>query len=643
MSARQERLRIGVTAAVFGLYFVLVLARVFDLCVLDSATLKAAARNQHLRMVSLPPERGPIVDRNGDLMALTVESAGVFVDPNEASFGPEAIPLLAGTLELPADLVAQKVRSEGRFAWLLRATTPEHAAAVRALRLPGIGTKSSRSRFYPHGPLGGQLLGFAGFDNQGLEGIELAYDAELRGASSSVPVRRDARGGYIMIEGAPDIRLERGARVELTVDVDLQRIVEDEVEGAVMARRAKAGVAMVMDPTTGEILAMANVPRFDPNLAASADAGVRRNRAVTDRYEPGSTFKTILAAAAIEADVVLPRDRFFCENGRYAIGKRTISDHDPYGWLTFADVIRFSSNIGAAKVAERLGSERFVEAIGAFGFGQRSGIDLPGEVAGVVRPASHWKRIHLATAAFGHGIDVTPLQMLRAYAAIANGGRLMRPYVVRRVVGADGTVLRENFPQVVGRPISADTARIVTDILRGVVESGTGTAARIEGVAVAGKTGTARRIDPATGRYSKRRHVASFAGYFPLEAPRFAVVVVIDEPRAGTYGGVVAAPVFRRIGEYLADRHGLRVTPAPSSPGTVAPEPPRQVAWSGAADEGMPSYLGMAMRAAIARGERAGWEVETAGSGFVIAQDPPPGTKTISGRKLRLRFGVDLG
>lgn len=642
MSARRERLRIGVTAAFFGIYFVAVLARVFDLCVIDSEFLKAEARNQQLRTVNLPPERGPIVDRNGDVMALTLESASVFVDPNEVTFGSEAVPLLARTLDLAPEVVAQKVNGEGRFAWLLRATSPERAAAVQALQLPGIGTKSSRARYYPHGALAGQFLGFSGFDNEGLEGVELAYDHELRGAARSVAVQRDARGGHIMLEGVPDMAPKRGARVELTLDANLQRIAEEELEAAVSERQAKAGVAIVMDPTTGEILAMANAPRFDPNLASSADPSVRRNRAVTDRYEPGSTFKAILAAAAIQADVVLPQDRVFCENGRYAIGRRTITDHDPYGWMTFADVIRFSSNIGAAKIAERLGSEQLEKTIRAFGFGERSGIDLPGEVPGVVRPAKQWKRINLATAAFGHGIDVTPLQVLRAYAAIANGGQLMRPYVVRRVISADRAVIKENTPEPVGQPVSADTAKIVSDMLRAVVDNGTATAARIDGVSVAGKTGTARRIDPQTGRYSNRHHIASFVGYFPVESPRFAMLVVIDEPRTGVYGGIVAAPVFRRIGDYLADRHGLRVTVPPVP--LVAPAAPlRLITWSAGLEEGMPSYLGLGMRAAIARAERAGWDVDTVGSGFVVAQDPPPGATTISGRKLLLRFDVDLG
>ncbi len=643
MSARRERLRIGVIAAVFGLYFAVALLRVFDLSVRQSDDLKAKAKSQHLRIVKLPAERGPIVDRNGDFLALNVESAVVFVDPKMATFRSEEIPRLARTLELPVESVAGKIGGSGRFNWLLRTTTPERAAAVEALHLRGIGTESSRSRYYPHGPLAGQVLGMSGVDTQGLEGIELKYDEPLRGVPGSVPVQRDARGREILLIGGRDTAPKHGSTVELTLDANLQRIAEEELEATVAERRAEAGTVVVIDPTTGEILGMANVPRVDPNRGASLPVNLRRNRAVTDRYEPGSTFKTILAAAAIEADVVWPEDKIFCENGSYTIGRRTITDHDPYGTLTFADVIRYSSNIGAAKIAEKLGVPRFEKTIRAFGFGRATGVDLPGEVAGIVRPASSWRRINLATTAFGHGIDVTPLQVAMAYGAIANGGRLMRAFVVRRVVAPDGSVTRETLPEVVAQPVSADTARIVADMLKGVVENGTATAARIEGVSVAGKTGTARKIDKATGRYSHREHIASFVGFFPVDTPRFVVLVVIDNPRTGMYGGIVAAPVFRRVGEYLADRDGLRVAAPATEDSPQPPESIHLIKWSAIADEGMPSYLGLSMRTAVSRAERAGWLVETAGSGFVVAQDPPPGVKTISGRKLVLRFGSDLG
>jgi cell division protein FtsI (penicillin-binding protein 3) len=344
----------------------------------------------------------------------------------------------------------------------------------------------------------------------------------------------------------------------------------------------------------------------------------------------------------LEAGVIRPDDRIFCENGHYAIGRRVVHDHEPYGWLTFADVIKHSSNIGAGKVGERLGAERFGRAVNAFGFGEPTQIDLPGEVAGLVRPVQKWGRINVVTTSFGQGISVTPLQLLRAYGAIANGGKLMRPYVVRRVIAPDGTVLRENKPEVVRQPVSRRTATRVTQLLEGVVEGGTGTQARIDGISVAGKTGTAQKVEH--GRYSARDRMSSFVGFVPADAPRFVILVVIDSPKGATYGGIVAAPVFRQIAEYGLDRLGLRF----ASPSMPAVDPGsgslRLVNWS-AADgaRGMPSFIGLSMRQALVEAAHAGWDVQVQGSGYVVAQDPPPGAQRAASKKLELIFGSAAG
>jgi cell division protein FtsI (penicillin-binding protein 3) len=436
----------------------------------------------------------------------------------------------------------------------------------------------------------------------------------------------------------------QGAQVELTIDASLQQVTESELATAVVARRAQAGTAVVMDPFTGEILALANVPSIDPNDFGSGAVDRRRNRVIADSYEPGSTFKGIVAAAALEAGVVQPEDRVYCEKGNLAVGRRVVHDHDPYGWLSFADVVKHSSNIGMGKVGERLGAARLAAAITAFGFGTPTQIDLPGEVAGILRPHTEWARINLITTSFGQGISVTAIQLLRAYAAIANGGQLMRPYVVRRVVAADGTLLRENRPMVVGRPISTETARVVTDLLRGVVDGGTGTQARIDGVAVAGKTGTAQKVDGKTGRYSPRDRMSSFIGFVPADAPRFVILVVVDSPRTATYGGLVAAPVFRRIAEYGVDRLGLRVATVPVPVPEAGAARAELVKWAApVSDRGMPSFIGLSMREALVRAARAGWDVRTRGSGFVVAQDPAPGAETAEGRTLELQFGSEAG
>ena len=638
------RMRIAATAGIFFMLLVIALGRVFQLCVIEGASLRQLASRQQRQRVAVPPERGPIVDRNGDVLAMTLESAAVYVRPSKLDLSRNPIPALARTLNLPLSWVAQKAQSPEPFVWLARGATVEQADAVAELGLLGVGSEPTRRRFYPRGTLAGQVLGFAGVDSQGLEGIELLYDHDLRGVGESLNVGRDAHGRHMLTEATWQPLPRQGARVDLTIDASLQQVTETELAAAVAAHRARAGVAVVMQPSTGEILALANVPSLDPNDLTSATVERRRNRVVTDSYEPGSTFKGVLAAAAIEAGVVRPDDRLFCENGHYAVGRRVVHDHEPYGWLTFTDVIKHSSNIGAGKVGERLGAERLASAIEAFGFGVPTRIDLPGEVAGIVRPRSKWARINVVTTSFGQGIAVTPMQLLRAYAAIANGGQLMRPYVVRRVVGADGSVLRENQPEIIGRPISAETARVVTGLLRGVVEGGTGTQARIDGIPVAGKTGTAQKVDSKTGRYSARERMSSFIGFVPADAPRFLILVVIDSPRTTTYGGLVAAPVFRRIAEYGIDRLGLRVAAAPIPLPEVDTALPQLVKWTvPASDRGMPSFIGLGMREALVRAARAGWDVHTHGSGFVIAQDPPPGAETAQGCTLELQFGSEAG
>jgi len=645
VKADMRRTRIASSAGIFSMLFVVALVRVFQLCVLEGPALRDLASRQHQSRVALQPERGPIVDRHGDVLALTVESAGVYIRPGALDITGEVIAVLGRTLNLPPEVIARRLKTNEPFVWLLRGATPEQGEAIAALGLHGVGFEPGRRRFFPRGPLAGQVLGFAGIDSQGLEGVELSYDRDLRGVAGSLRVERDARGRHIDSDGASQPAPHHGARVELTLDATLQQVTEDELNAAVVARQAAAGVAIVMDPSTGEILALANVPRFDPNHVGQFTADHWRNRVTADTYEPGSTFKGVLAAAAIEAGVVHPDDRIFCENGSFTVGKRVVHDHEPYGWLSFADVIKHSSNIGAAKVGERLGAAKLSAAIQAFGFGALTQVDLPGEVPGLVRRADKWARINLVTTSFGQGISVTPLQLLRAYAAIANGGKLMRPYIVRRIVAPDGSVLHENQPQVIGEPISAGTAAIVSNMLRGVVEGGTGTQAQIEGISVAGKTGTAQKVDGKTGRYSARARMSSFVGFFPVDAPRFAILVVIDSPRTATYGGLVAAPVFRRIGEYAVDRLGLRVASVPAATQEHPIAKVQLAGWSVAdGKRGMPSFIGLSMREALVQAARAGWEVHTQGDGFVVAQDPPPGAEaTQQGKRLDLRFGSVAG
>ncbi len=629
--------RIATTASIFLALFVVALIRTFHLCVVQSPELRAKATKQHARRVSAPTERGAIVDRHGELLAMTVGSASIYMRPHR--FDVQSTGYVAKVMGMPAAEVSAAAAKSSKFVWLRRAVTPEQADALADV--PGIGFEASRRRIYPRGTLAGQVIGLSDVDLRGHWGVEESQDRFLRGVAEPVSVECDARGRGMMREGAPPPLSQPGARVELTLDSTLQQVVETELETAVTSNKAEAGTAVVMDPNTGEILALANYPTFDPGARGGSLNQLARNRAISDFYEPGSTFKAIVAAAALEAGVVRPDEKLYCEGGSYTVGKRVVHDHESYGWLTFADVIKHSSNICTAKVGERLGPQRLGPAIAEFGFGRPTGLGLPGESRGLVRPWQNWARIHTVTTSFGQGISVTPIQLIRGFSVLANGGRLMRPYLVRRVTAADGTVLVDNQPVVEGRPISAETARTVTQMLLGVVEAGTGTKAQVEGISVAGKTGTAQKV--VNGKYSARDRMSSFIGYLPAEAPRFVILVVIDTPRSATYGGLVAAPAFRKIAEFGVDRLGLREARPQIQP--VEPAPQVQLAgWTVPdARPGMPSFLGLSMREALKEAQRAGWVVKTDGSGVVVEQDPPVGAVGADGRTLKLRLATAAG
>ncbi|MGH7818629.1 MAG: penicillin-binding protein, partial [Candidatus Binatia bacterium] len=425
--------------------------------------------------------------------------------------------------------------------------------------------------------------------------------------------------------------------VVLTLDSALQYAAERELDRQVADTRARGGLVLMLDPQTGEMLAAAQNPSFDPNDLPSASAELWRNRIITDAFEPGSTLKALLAAAALDEGVASRTERFFCEEGRYRIGRNVIRDHHAHGWLTFEEVFHVSSNICSAKLGARLGAERYGAVLRAFGLDQPTGIDLAGEQAGIVRTPRRWKPIELATVSFGQGIAVTPLQLANAYAALANGGLLMRPYLVRRVVREDGEVLLENEPKVVRRVVREATARVVTEILEGVVSGeGTGRFAAIPGIRVAGKTGTAQKVDTERGGYSRGR-IASFVGYFPAEDPKVVLLVVVDEPQTSIWGGTVAAPVFREVGIAAMERFGLRLEePSEAWQGDLL-TPASFGAPPGAVRDG---YLGLSLREALALARAEGVTVEVSGSGYVVRQEPPPGEPVAAGAVIRLELAL---
>lgn len=537
--------------------FGVLLLRLVTLHVLQAAELTVKADRQHQKTVSLEGVRGTIMDRHGKVLAMNMEVPSVFGVPTALESPAKTAQRLSPLLHVRTDELERKLRQDRGFVWLARKLDPEQGRRLERMSMDGIGVVMEGRRFYPKGPLLSHVLGFAGMDGEGLEGIERRYESQLRGEKRVVVLQRDALGRTVFPKGLAEQSPASGHNLILTIDEVIQYITEKELDEAVTRTNAKSGTMIVLDPQTGALLALAVSPRFDPNAVAAIGPDRWRNRALTDAYEPGSTMKAIVAAAAIEERVMNPNTMVFAENGRMTVSNTVIHDHEKLGWLTFAQVIQKSSNIGSAKVGMALGDQRLYRYLQAFGFGQRTEIDLPGEASGLVKPPREWGRRSLASISMGQEIGVTPIQMVTAIAAIANGGVLMKPYVVSEIQDAHGRTVKQILPQVKRRVVSPETARTVTAILEGVVTDGTGGKAAIPGFRVAGKTGTAQKIDPRTGRYSTTQFVGSFVGFTPADNPRLAMIVVIDEPHGEAWGGTVAAPVFRRVGEQVLNYLGV--------------------------------------------------------------------------------------
>jgi len=423
---------------------------------------------------------------------------------------------------------------------------PEISRKMRESKIKGIGFMPDAKRFYPKAALASHILGFVDIDNRGMEGVELKYNGYLRGNGGKITVTRDASGKTL----SQGVEMESmGNNLVLTIDEGLQYMVESELDTAVKQWHAAAATAIMMDPYNGEILALANRPSFNPNKASDSKNFERRNRAITDCYEPGSTFKIIVGTAAIEEKAVTVDSPFDCSRGSIEVGGRTIHDAHRHGLLTFREVIQKSSNVGSVMVGIKLGKERVYQYTKAFGFGDRTGIDLPGEVSGWIRPPEKWSGVSLGSISIGQEVAVTPLQVLRAYAAIGNGGLLVRPHVASRILNPEGKPIW-SFHSDARRAISAQTATTFKEILKTVTEDGgTAKSAAVDGNYVAGKTGTAQMIDPQTKKYSREKYVSSFVGFVPADNPRIALIIVIYEPKGQIYGGIVAAPVFKKISE----------------------------------------------------------------------------------------------
>jgi cell division protein FtsI (penicillin-binding protein 3) len=561
-SAQAVKSRLAVVSFCLTAFCLVLVARLVHLQIIQHDRLAAQSDKQYLRTVEITSARGNIYDRNRNQLATNIQVDSVYADPKSVIDKTKTARMLADTLKLNPETVLRKLKSDRHFVWIKRKSEMNAVEKLKQLDLAGIGFIAEAKRYYPKRKLAASTLGFVGLDNQGLAGVEHFHHAVLKGNPQRSVLEKDARGRFLWTAAYAQ-EINKGKRdVVLTLDEVIQFIAERELKQQVREYQAKSGLAIVMDPFTGAIYALASAPEFNPNNYSAYPESFWRNDAVASAYEPGSIFKPIVAASILEEGLAGPDDIFFCENGSFKVGKSRIGEaaNHEFGWLTLRNIIAKSSNIGAIKIAQELGKNRFFDYMRKFGFGGKLGVDLPGEASGSLKRPPQWSGLSLASMSFGHEISVTPIQMVSAIAAIANGGMLIRPRMTRAIL-KNGTIEKKFEPEVIETVLSEETSRQMINILKSVVKTGgTGARAAIPGFEVAGKTGTAQKIDPATQSYSKTKYLASFIGFVPADAPRLVILVMIDEPQKSYWGGEVAAPVFQKIA-----RKTLRYLHIPSS------------------------------------------------------------------------------
>lgn len=684
---RAARVRAYLAGAVVTLGLTGVAYRAWGLQVGEGEHYRQLADKQHAVSVGIPAPRGEILDANGRPLAVSADADSIWANPRDIRDVTDTSAKLGELLAMEPAALEAKLGRDQRFVWLDRHVAPEVAHAVRAAKLPGIEVSKEPRRWYPGRAVGGTVIGKSDIDGNGVDGIELSMNAQLVGHRGAGLALRDARGKKMFADGLA--RPEPGATVQLSIDSSLQAIAEAAVEDSVRTNKAKAGVAVVLEIGTGRVLAMASAPAKDPNSGEHSSA---RNHAVADSYEAGSVMKLFSIAAALDDGLVTPTTEFDLNGGRFQMPGRTtpITDVDKDPYLDVAGIIRRSSNVGAAKIALRYGATKLYAAYKRFGFGARTGIELPGEQPGMMRNGAKWRDVELATMAYGYGLTVTPLQVAAALASFGDGGIYHEPRIVDRVIDADGTLLHQAAPAA-RRVVSEKTAAQMKAMLAGVFEGGKshGTAWQIvvPGFRCGGKTGTAHKYDPATHGYSPDHHLATFAGLAPIDHPRLAIVVLVDDPLGGDYfGALVAGPVFARIASEGLRYLGVPGTPAvcpPAVPGapvsiepkTCLPAPAAKPAKPVAAKPGgvaptealhlvddippvsvaidpdapnvndaiatlVPDLRGLGMARAIATARAAHLAVAITGTGRVVAQDPPPGTTRAARVTLRFSDGT---
>jgi cell division protein FtsI (penicillin-binding protein 3) len=640
---KTQRSRLVVAAAIFFVWSCAIEARLIYLQVFQRDALAARAQSQHSEQIELAARRGEILDRNGRILAYSVDAETIYAIPSKVGDPAAAVAALCRALgdckAKERQTLVDRIERNRYWASMRRQVSPQQARRVAALKLPGIGFLKESKRFYPNKELGAHLLGYVGTDNGGLGGIEATYDWLIKGKPGTVIVQTDARRtAFNRLERPPTT----GASLELTIDQYLQHIAERELAAGAKWANAAGAAAVVMDPRTGEILALANYPSFNPNAYGDFDDNERRNRAVQDLYEPGSTFKIVTAGAALEEKLITPETVIETAPGVIRFGGRVIDEdkgHN-YGTISFTDVIVKSSNVGSIKVGLKVGAQRMHDYVRRFGFGRPSSPDFRGESPGIVHPASRLSDSALASVSMGYEVGVTPLQMATAMSVVANGGELLQPRLVRAVI-RDG----ERIPvprKVLGRAISPGVASQLTTIMEAVVTDGTGKKSQVEGYTIAGKTGTAAKV--VNRRYSRSDYNVSFVGFLPSRAPKYAIVVVVDTPRGvPPYGGSVAAPIFQRIAAAALRHEGVaptvnapppllvvRQTDRPERPTSGPGDAPAIVTLagnnSGSNASVFPDLRGLSAREALQAMARLGLTPRLRGAGLVVDQQPPPGS-----------------
>jgi cell division protein FtsI (penicillin-binding protein 3) len=548
MENKYFRFRILLVGIIFLISFMAIAAKAIHLQVYRSLWLSQKASNQYEQSSTTSGKRGIIYDRNLREMAVSIDVTSIAAYPLRIEDANATAKALARSLNLDVSRIQGKLATKKPFVWIKRQTTPKETRAVRELKIPGIDFVTEYNRYYPHTILAAQALGFTGLDGAGLEGIEFYYNQHLKGTNRVSTVYKDALGKGFSAEPEHSGN-HRGHDLILTIDSNIQYIAEKALQEAVDRYSALSALAIVAQPRTGAILAIAHCPHINPNVYSNYDKSLWRNRAVTDSFEPGSTLKIFSAAAALEYGETTASSLFYCENGAYRIGKNVVHDIHKRGWLSLQQIIKFSSNIGAVKIGQKVGAKNLYRTLRNFGFGQKTGIDSPGETSGSLSNYTSWSKMDTGAISFGHGVSVSAIQMVSAVSAIANDGILMKPYIVQQIVDQNGNLVKAFKPQKIRRAISPSSAKIVKNIMKTVItEGGTGVNAALDGYSVGGKTGTSRKLDK-NGQYSDSRHIASFVGFTPADDPEIVILVVIDEPKDEYYASTVAAPVFKQIAQ----------------------------------------------------------------------------------------------